>query len=87
MQEFGLFEPSLILSKDARSPEPCADLALAIRVLIAGQPVVWRGRLRKTDHSVQMLRRQVKAIEGRTITLENGYKLDLSKPLKVQACE
>jgi hypothetical protein len=57
MQEFGLFEPSLILSKDARSPEPCADLALAIRVLIAGQPVVCRGRLRKTDHSVAMLRK------------------------------
>lgn len=27
--------------------------------------------------------RQVKAIDGQTITLENGYKLDLSKPLHV----
>jgi hypothetical protein len=35
MQEFILFEPSLILSKDARSPEPYADLALATRALIA----------------------------------------------------
>ena len=26
MQEFILFEPSLILSKDVRSPGPCADL-------------------------------------------------------------
>jgi hypothetical protein len=35
MQEFIFFEPSLILSKDARSPEPYADLALATRALIA----------------------------------------------------
>ena len=35
MQEFILFEPSLILSKEARSPEPYADLALATRAFIA----------------------------------------------------
>ena len=35
MQEFILFELSLILSKDARSPGPYADLALATRALIA----------------------------------------------------
>jgi hypothetical protein len=35
MQEFILFEPSLILSKDVRSPKPYADLALATRALIA----------------------------------------------------
>ena len=40
-QEFFLFEPFLILSKDARSPGPCADLARR-HALIAGQPVVWR---------------------------------------------
>ena len=31
MQEFSLFERSLILSKDARSPRPCADFASATR--------------------------------------------------------
>jgi hypothetical protein len=31
MQEFILFEPFLILSKDARSPGPCAGLAPATR--------------------------------------------------------
>jgi hypothetical protein len=31
MQEFILFEPSLILSKDARFPGPCGDLAPATR--------------------------------------------------------
>jgi hypothetical protein len=40
MQQFGLFEPSLILSKDARFPGPCADL------VIAGQPVVVRSARR-----------------------------------------
>ena len=30
-QEFFLFEPFLILSKDARSPGPCADVAPAAR--------------------------------------------------------
>ena len=35
MQEFILFELSLILLKDARSPEPYVDLALATRALIA----------------------------------------------------
>ena len=31
MQEFIPFEPSLTLSKDARSPGPCTDLAPATR--------------------------------------------------------
>ena len=35
MHEFILFELSLLLSKDARSPGPYADLALATRALIA----------------------------------------------------
>ena len=35
MQEFILFELFLILSRDARSPEPYADLALATRAFIA----------------------------------------------------
>jgi hypothetical protein len=51
MHEFSLFEPSLIISKDARSPGPCAALTPATRN-ITGQPIVksYRGRLRKTDH-------------------------------------
>jgi hypothetical protein len=38
MQEFSLFERSLILSKDARSPGRCVDVALASSPLITGQP-------------------------------------------------
>jgi hypothetical protein len=36
MREFILFEASLILPKDGRSPEPCTDLAPATRARSPG---------------------------------------------------
>jgi len=53
MQEFILFERSLILSKDARSPEPCADLYPAASPLIAGTS---GNNRRECDESVARFR-------------------------------
>jgi hypothetical protein len=65
MQQFGLFEPSLILSKDARFPGPCADL------VIAGQPVVVRSapKNRPLWSTVGQL------IERRAVIIPNDEKL------------